>query len=158
MKVSTLPCLRYKITDIQLSKPGQVPGLEWTKRWVDMKLTDITEWKSPAIRDILTTEGFSSTPLKLEVREFVPQRGDVLERHWHIGEIRKSVKVPCYAIANVKNAQTAYLKYINSGGAEFFKGWLEGKDELIKMTYSAALVTANDSNIVSSRIMSKLLC
>jgi hypothetical protein len=156
MKVSSLPCVRYKITEIRLFKPGRVPGLGWTERWRDMKLTNISEWKSPITRNILTTEGFTSDPLELEVREFVPQKGDELERHWYIpGGIRKSVKVPCYAIADINTAQKAYTDYINRSGAEFIKGCLDNRDELLKRTYSAAFVAANDPNTVSSRIMSK---
>jgi hypothetical protein len=156
MKVSNLPCVRYKVTEIRLFKPGRVPGLGWTERWVGMKLTNISEWKSPITRNILTTEGFTSASLELEVREFVPQKGDELERHWYIpGGIRKSVKVPCYAIADINTAQKAYADYINRSGAEFIKGCLENKDELLKRTYSAAFVAANDLNTVSSRIISK---
>ncbi len=154
LKVPNLPCVRFKITETILFKPGPVPGLEWTHRWRDMKVVDISEWRSPTTKRILTSEGFSSTPVELEVREFVPQEGDVLERHWHgPGGTKQSVKVPCFAIADMNTAKQAYIDYINQAGPEFFKGWFQGKDELLNKTYSAALATANDSMTVSNQYM-----
>jgi hypothetical protein len=149
--VPNLPCVRYKITEIRLFKPGQLPHLQWTQRWPDQKLRDISEWASPETRRIQITEGFSSVPLGLEVREFVPKEGDVLERHWWTKDrIKKSVPVPAFAIANVNASRKAYHDYINQGGAEFFKGWLN-KDELLIQTYSAAIQAANDSSTVSNQ-------
>jgi hypothetical protein len=113
-------------------------------------LKDITEWASPKIRRIRTTEGFSSVPLELEVRKFVPKEGDVLERYWWTQDrIKKSMSVPAFAIANVNAARRDYENYIN-GGAEFFKGWFKKKDELLVKTYSAAIQAGNDSNTVSN--------
>jgi hypothetical protein len=150
MKNSNLPCVRFKITDIRLFKDGLEPGLTWTKRWPDKKLTDISEWNSITTRNIFTTEGCGLDPLKLEVREFVPQEGDVVMRHWHTDSgLRKSVKVPCYAIANMSAAREAYVKYIETGGQEFFKVCLEEKDPFLRETYIAAYKAANDSNTVS---------
>jgi hypothetical protein len=155
-KVSILPCVRYKITEIRLFKPGPLPGTTWTERWLDKKLTDISDWNSSNTRNILTTEDFSSVPLELEVREFVPQKGDVVERHWHTDSgLRKSVKIPCYAIADMNKAQKAYVDYINKGGAEFFEGCLRDKNRLLRKTYSAAIVAANDPNTVSGCKTSK---
>jgi hypothetical protein len=151
IKVSKLPCLRYKITEIRLFKPGQTTRLEWTQRWPDKKLKDIATWASPETKIIRTTEGFSSVPLKLEVREFVPLEGDVLHRHWFVSDgSKKSVPVPAYAIVNVDTAQEAYLEYINRGGPEFFKGWLKGKDDLLVRTYSAAIEASNNPGTVSN--------
>jgi hypothetical protein len=149
--VPNLPCVRYKITEIRLFKPGQLRELLWTQRWLDLKLKDISEWASPETRRIQTTEGFSTIPLELEVRRFVPKEGDVLERHWWTRDrIRKSVPVPAFAIANINAARKAYEHYINQGGAEFFAGWLKGKDELLVKTYSAAIEAANNPNTVSN--------
>lgn len=152
LRVPHLPCVRYKITEIRIFKPGQLPELQWTQRWPDSKLKDITEWASPEIRRIRTTEGFSSVPLELEVRKFVPKEGDVLERHWWTpGRIKKSVSVPAFAISNVNAARKAYDDYINQGGAEFFNGWLKDRDELLVKTYSAAIEAANNPNTVGNQ-------
>jgi hypothetical protein len=128
-----------------------MPELQWTQRWPDAKLEDMSDWASPEIRRIQTTEGFSSVPLELEVRKFVPKEGDVLERYWWTQDrIKRSMSVPAFAIANVNAARRDYENYINQGGAEFFKGWLKEKDELLVKTYNAAIQAGNDSNTVSN--------
>jgi hypothetical protein len=146
-----LPCVRYKITEIRLFKPGPTPEFQWTQRWPNAKLKDISEWASSEIRRIQITEGFSSAPLELKVRKFVPKEGDVLERHWWTQDrIKKSMSVPAFAIANVNTARKGYENYICQGGAEIFKGWLKEKDELLVKTYGAAIQVANDSSTVSN--------
>jgi hypothetical protein len=63
---------------------------------------------------ICTTEGFSSVPLELGVRKFVPIEGDVLHRHWFTpGGIKMSVLLPSYAIAKV-DQQIPHNKHIMS--------------------------------------------
>lgn len=151
LKVPNLPCVRYKITEIRLFKRGQVPGFDWTQRWPDLKLKDISHWASTETRLIRTTEGYSLVPLELKVREFVPVEGDVLKRYWCVdGGIKKSVSVPCFAISDVNAAQKAYKDYINRGGAEFFKGWLHGRNELLLKTYGAAIEAGDNPNTVSN--------
>jgi hypothetical protein len=152
-----LPCFRYKVTEIRLFKPGQVPGFEWTERWPDKKLKNISTWASPQTRIIHTTEGFSALPLELEVREFIPVEGDVLRRHWYTSDgTKKSVDVPAYAIVNVDSARQAYIQYINQGAAEFFKGWLKDRDNLVVKTYLAAIEVASSLDAVSSSQISYL--
>lgn len=144
-------CVRYKITDVRLYKPGQVPGLEWTSRWTSRTLKDINTWASSETKVIHVSEGYTSTPLELVVREFKVIEGDVVYRKWVApGGLKKSVLVPSYAIADLSAAQSAYEDYINNGGAEFFMGALDPKDKFLWMTYSMAIDTSNDMSVVST--------
>lgn len=128
-----------------------MPELQWTQRWPDLKLKDISEWASPERRKIKTTEGFTSLPLELEVRRFIPRKGDILERHWWTADrVKKSVSVPAFAIADIKAARKAYEDYINNYGSEFIMGCLKGKDELLTKTYSAAFEAASNPSTVSN--------
>jgi hypothetical protein len=112
-----LPCVRYKFTEIRLFLPSQSPGHERTQRWPDRKLKDISNWASDHTRIICTTEGFSAASLDLEVRQFVPIEGDVLDRHWFLpGGIKKSIQIPLYAIAYVEPAKRGYIEYVNRQG------------------------------------------
>jgi hypothetical protein len=112
-------------------------------------LVDISTWASDKTRSIQTTEGYSSVPLNLKVREFVPVEGDVLHRHWWTpARVKKQVLVPSYGLSNVAAAEQAYKDYINRGGAEFFKGVLNKKDRLLWETYSMAIEAANNPNTV----------
>jgi hypothetical protein len=150
MKFSKLPCLRYKITDVKLFKPGQVPGMEWTRRWSNNKLDDISTWSSKEVKMIQVTEGYSSKPLTLQVREFVPLEGDMLQRHWVANGVKKSATLPPYAIADLAVAEKAYREYIRESAAEFFKCVLNCKDKLIWATYNAAIEAVNNPETVGT--------
>jgi hypothetical protein len=153
MKLSKLPCLRYKITEIKLFKPGQVPGMEWTRRWSNNTIDDISTWASKQPRRIQVTEGYCSDPLELEVNRFVPVDGDMLYRNWVAGGIKKQALIPPYAIVDLATAEQAFRDYINRGGADFFKHVLDHKDKLLWETYSVAIERANSPETVSSQIL-----
>src|SRR3954452_290511 len=72
-KVYRLSCLRWKITDVKLFKPGQVKGHEWTDRWKDSVVDDIGTWASGDSRVIHVTEGYTGRSVRLQVRRFQPQ-------------------------------------------------------------------------------------
>jgi hypothetical protein len=114
-------------------------------------LKDITTWASSETKVIKVSEGYTSTPLELVVREFKVLEGDVVHRKWVTAKgLKKSVLVPSYAIADLSAAQSAYEEYINNGGAEFFAGALDPKDKFLWTTYSMAIDTSNDMSVVST--------
>ena len=134
---------------MRLYKLGQVPGLEWSQRWSNQTLKEMDTWASDNTIIIEVSEGYTSTPLKLVVREFKPVKGDVFERSWvGNGVEKKSVTIPSYAIQDLTAAKDAYGKYINKGGAEFFQGALEPRDQFLWQTYCMAIVTSDDKNMV----------
>ncbi|KAI0394005.1 hypothetical protein F5Y17DRAFT_466511 [Xylariaceae sp. FL0594] len=144
VKVWRMPCLRYKITDVRLFKPGQVKGHEWTRRWVEGVADDISHWASTETRKVKVTEGYTEHPVELRVRQFVPQEGDSLERSWVYEGVRKRVSIPAYAIVNLEEAKAAYSNHISRSFPECCKSVLSGKDKLLLATYWAALKTMRD--------------
>lgn len=139
-KVWRLPCLRWKITDVRLSKPGQVQGYEWTTRWKDsIVVDDIGVWASSEIRTIQVTEGYTSRYVKLEVRQFVPQKGDKTARTWFEGGVKKSAEIPPYAIVDLEKAKDAYDDYIRRGLEECCMKILDREEQLLWSTYALAL-------------------
>ncbi|KAI1814466.1 hypothetical protein GGS20DRAFT_576820 [Poronia punctata] len=144
VKVWRMPCLRYKITDVRLFKPGPVKGHEWTRRWMEGVADDISHWASTETKRVRVTEGYTEYPVELRVREFVPQEGDSLHRSWvHEGE-KKKVLIPAYAIVNLEEAKGAYSTYISRSLPECCKSVLSGKDKLLVGTYWAALKAVRD--------------
>ncbi|KAG7132296.1 Satratoxin biosynthesis SC3 cluster transcription factor SAT20 like protein [Verticillium longisporum] len=96
-KIWRLPCLRAKLTDVKLFKPGQVHGYEWTQRWKDSIVDNIASWDSPDERKIQISEG------------------DKLDRSWCAKDgIKHSVTIPPYAIVDLDEAQRAYTMYIKN--------------------------------------------
>ncbi|EGY21724.1 uncharacterized protein VDAG_03164 [Verticillium dahliae VdLs.17] len=114
-KIWRLPCLRAKLTDVKLFKPGQVHGYEWTQRWKDSIVDNIASWDSPDERKIQISEGLSNSPVELRVKRFIPQQGDKLDRSWCAKDgIKHSVTIPPYAIVDLDEAQRAYTMYIKN--------------------------------------------
>ncbi|KAI5920041.1 hypothetical protein F4810DRAFT_453549 [Camillea tinctor] len=147
VKVWRMPCLRYKITDVKLFKPGQVKGHEWTRRWVEGIADDISQWASAETKCVKVTEGYTDQPVELRVRQFIPQEGDALERTWVYDGIRRRVSIPAYAIVNLEEAKGAYSNYIHRGFFECCKNVLSGKEKLLMATYIAAIKAARDPAI-----------
>ncbi|KAI0890616.1 uncharacterized protein GGS22DRAFT_15894 [Annulohypoxylon maeteangense] len=147
MKVWRMPCLRYKITDVKLFKPGNVKGYEWTRRWIEGIPDDISQWESMDIKRVKVTEGYTNQPIELRVRRFIPQEGDKLERSWVHDGNRKNVNIPPYAIVNLEEAKSIYIEYIRQGLPECCKKVLLGKDRLLIATYGAAIKASRDQAI-----------
>jgi hypothetical protein len=137
-KASRLPCIRRKITDVKLFKPGQVQGFEWTSRWKDSIVDNIANWASSEDKFIQVSEGFTSRSVELRVRQFVPQEGDKLERTWVFNGIKKSVPIPPYAIVDLDAAQKSYTEYINRGVVECVNKVMKSRDGLLRRTYGLA--------------------
>ncbi|KAI2470016.1 hypothetical protein F4781DRAFT_197726 [Annulohypoxylon bovei var. microspora] len=144
VKVWRMPCLRYKITDVKLFKPGNVKGYEWTRRWIENIPDDISQWASMEIKRVKVTEGYTDQPVELRVRRFIPQEGDKLERSWVHDGARKNVKIPPYAIVNLEEAKSIYTEYIRQWLPECCKKVLLGKDRLLLATYGAAIKASRD--------------
>lgn len=144
LKIWRLPCLRYKITDVRLFKPGQVKGHEWTRRWREGVADDIAHWASPETKRVQVTEGYTNHPVELRVRQFVPQEGDSLKRTWVYEGEKKSVDIPPYAIVNLEEAKVAYDEYLRRGIFECCQGLLGHKEKILLGTYLAAIKHASD--------------
>ncbi|KAL2264395.1 hypothetical protein VTK26DRAFT_4863 [Humicola hyalothermophila] len=149
-RVYRLNCLRLKITDVRLFKPGQVKGQEWTSRWKDSVMEEIGSWESPQTRTIQVTEGYTGKSVKLQVRQFRPQPGDSLERTWVSNGVKKRVTIPPYAIVNLDDARAAFDEYIKTGLLDCCKHLLGSRDSLLSRVYALAIKVANDPSTLES--------
>ncbi|KAK4097515.1 hypothetical protein N658DRAFT_433826 [Parathielavia hyrcaniae] len=144
-KVYRLNCLRLKITDVKLFKPGQVKGQEWTNRWKDSVMSDIGTWESSLVRTIEVTEGYTGRSVRLKVRQFRPQEGDKVKRSWvSKNGSRYEVDVPAFAIINLDDAKAEFDQYIKAGQAKCFQLLVGSRDEVLWQTYELAMKTAED--------------
>ncbi|KAK3905192.1 hypothetical protein C8A05DRAFT_41853 [Staphylotrichum tortipilum] len=144
-KVYRLNCLRLKITDVKLFKPGQVKGQEWTNRWKDSVMDDIGNWESSQVRTIQVTEGYTGRSVKLQVRQFRPQEGDKVNRSWVTRSgARREVNIPPFAIVNLDDAKTEFDDHIKYGLLQCCKHLLGPPDQLLWRTYDLAIKTAHD--------------
>ncbi|KAK4240835.1 hypothetical protein C8A03DRAFT_12829, partial [Achaetomium macrosporum] len=146
-RVYRLNCLRLKITDVKLFKPGQVKGQEWTNRWKDNVMDDIGNWESSQVRTIYVTEGYTGQSVRLQVRQFKPQPGDSLERRWVSKDgAKRTVKIPAFAIVNLDDAKAAFDQYIKQGLLSCCDHLLGPRDKLLWRTYTLAINLANDTS------------
>ncbi|KAI0120288.1 hypothetical protein F4776DRAFT_655877 [Hypoxylon sp. NC0597] len=159
VKVFRMPCLRYKITDVKLFKPGNVKGYEWTRRWIEGIPDDISNWASLETKKVRVTEGYTEQAVELRVRQFIPQEGDRLERSWVHEGTRKRVTIPPYAIVSLEEAKSTYSAYIKQGLPECCKKVLSGKEKMILVTYGAAIKASRDptTNPKESELLKKAL-
>lgn len=111
--VHRLPCLRYKMTEITVSRTDDARGaLELTKRWQGFDVKDIGDWATSDILSIELSLSVCSIPIRIHVRKFRPVPGDVTYRCWKDGNITKKADIEPYALANVRQSAkevTAYL-------------------------------------------------
>ncbi|KAH0595968.1 hypothetical protein MHUMG1_06518 [Metarhizium humberi] len=146
-KAGRFPCLRYKITDIRLFKPGQVPGYEWTRRWNNNISDPIQKWASSDVKSISISAGYSTKCIELKVRKFVPQEGDKLERTWDFEGRKRSVKIPPYALMDLDYGKSAYESHIRDTMGDTLQYVAERSCGLLKKTYMQAFQMYQDPSI-----------
>lgn len=112
-------------------------------------MNDVSTWADSEIRTIQITQDYSPRPLALQVRRFAPIEGDMLSRYWVHGSIKKSVMLPPYAIANLKEAEKSYKEYITNEGKHFFLSTLDPKERLLWETYNMAMGATRNAMVVS---------
>jgi hypothetical protein len=103
-----------------------------------MRMAEVMKWKSPEIKSIEVSHGFCQDPIKLKVRKFVPEDGDVLERKWVDGEVLKTKRVEPYAIENMARAVEEVRRYISANVGSCLTTFLDDRDKLVRDTYLLA--------------------
>ncbi|KAL2836367.1 hypothetical protein BJY01DRAFT_59075 [Aspergillus pseudoustus] len=111
LSVRKLPCLRWIITDVSLYREQDMPCQLFSRRWQSMDLIDITEWASSETKTITLSQICVDAPYDVEVREFVPMEGDMLESTWVSGSFVKRHRMPMYALVSMESAATT-LKWL----------------------------------------------
>ncbi|RDA85170.1 hypothetical protein CP532_2363 [Ophiocordyceps camponoti-leonardi (nom. inval.)] len=138
-KAGRFPCLRYKITDMKLYKPGQVPGYEWTRRWDHSITESIQNWASSEEKTIEVSTGYSTKFIELKVRRFVPQDGDKLARTWDHNGMKKSVEIPPYALVSFELTKSTYTAHIEDIMTDTILHVLKSSGDLLERTYFEAV-------------------
>ncbi|KAJ4394530.1 hypothetical protein N0V93_003749 [Gnomoniopsis smithogilvyi] len=138
-KIHRMPCRRWKLIDVRLSKPGNVEGYDWTHRWKDSTaMPEITQWEDCETRSIFLCDGFISPGVSVKVRRFKAIKGDKLERVWYEGAQRREVKTGPWALVDVAAAKTTYDKYLSDAQPHIFKKLLGPREKLLWRTYECA--------------------
>jgi len=133
-KIQTLDC-RYKTTDVTLYRTGKAPGLEFTARWPQMTLKNISEWQNSEVRTIRVVSDVCPNPLQLSVRKFVPIPKDSLHKSWMDGSVKKYKETTPFAIADMKAALEDMKKFVDDNVYVCLTYFLDKRAAFIKDTY-----------------------
>lgn len=101
-------------------------------------MVDITDWASSVTKTIRSTHGLCPEPFEMTVQQFLPKEGDLLERRWVDGKVRKSFRVEPYAVVNMSKTAVALQKYIDANVKPCTEHFLKDRDDLVKDTYTMA--------------------
>lgn len=130
-----LPCLRWIITDSSLYREQSKPYQMFSKRWQTMDLVDIEDWASTETRKIRLSQINLDAPYEVEVRKFVPVEGDMVEEKWISNGVVKAHRIPCYALADMKESAVVLQAFIQQSIGAYITGTVGQSDELIWQTY-----------------------
>ena len=100
-----------------------------------MDVADINNWASNEIKTIRITQDVADNYYDLQVRQFVPQRGDALERTWKTDGIEQSFECAPYGIANMKRAGKTLLEYADRTLESSIDFYIDKKEPLLFRTY-----------------------
>lgn len=112
-----------------------------------MDLVDITVWASKEIRTIEVTQNFLHAPYKVDVREFVPIEGDMLEERWTDGAIIKTHAIPPYGVVDMEKTAEDLWHFVDENVANYFVNWVGDKDPLLWHTYWMAYKHSEESDV-----------
>ncbi|KAI1489816.1 hypothetical protein F5X96DRAFT_591589 [Biscogniauxia mediterranea] len=133
-----LPCLRWIITDSSLYREQHMPYQLFSRRWQSMDLVDITDWASSEVKTILISQIFLDAPYEVEVREFVPVEGDMVDAVWKSGSVVKRQRAPLYALNSMEKTARMLEKFIDANVATYINGVAGSLNPLFWQTYQFA--------------------
>jgi hypothetical protein len=140
--VHRLPCLRWKISAITVSRTDDPRGaLELTKRWQGFDLTDIDGWATVQVRTIQLSLGVCSTPITIKVRKFKPRPGDVICRRWRDGNMIKQTNLEPYALVNIRQSASDVIGYLNENAVRSLEHMSRdgGTSDIVRETFGWAV-------------------
>ena len=146
-----MPCLRLKIVDAALYDKGPHPQHIWTKRWNSMQIVEISAWASTEVRTICVTQEVGGTYYELQVKKFIPQDGDSLERKWFSNGEHKSHKCATYAISNMKMAAKTLQRFVQDNIAVTVAHSVDHVDTLLGPAYRIALELQINAEVIKDR-------
>lgn len=110
-----------------------------------MKMIDVVDWESPEVKFVEVSHGFCQDPIRLEVRKFVPEDGDVLDRKWVDRGVRKTKRVEPYGIVSMAKAVHEVKRYISENVYPCLITFLGDRDRLVRETYHIAYMQSMQS-------------
>lgn len=103
-----------------------------------MELVDIQTWASTQVKRVVLSQIYLDAPYELEVREFEPVDGDMLEEQWTTSTGLVKHQIPRYALADMHKSAVVLQAFIRNSIAIYINGTVGNSDELLWYTYHFA--------------------
>jgi hypothetical protein len=103
-----------------------------------MDVIDIKTWASEEIKTIRITQDVTGNSYDLQVRRFVPQLGDSMQRRWKSNGIDQSFECAPYGIADMKQAGKLLTEYADRTLESSIEFYISKDEPLLYKTYRMA--------------------
>ncbi|KAF2189594.1 hypothetical protein K469DRAFT_562001 [Zopfia rhizophila CBS 207.26] len=134
--IHKLPCVRWILTDCALYR---IADLGYTHRWLDWKMTDISDWESEEIRvSNMRCTLLPSFSIPIKFRRFVPREGDLMRRSWYDNKEKRSISVTPYAIASMSETANELSTVMDEKMFDYLHDAVANTDKFIYNTYAFA--------------------
>jgi len=111
-----------------------------------MDVVDLTGWASPVIKTIEISQGFG-TGYKVEVREFIPEEGDLRYEVWSHNGVRQYHKTPDWAIADMAKMSEIMKKSAVEDIGPYITHLINPSDALLWNTYWMAYKHSKEASV-----------
>lgn len=118
-----------------------------------MDIVDISDWASDEIKTITISQVYLNAPWTVQVREFVPVDGDLLERRWTSHGVTKSHRIPRYGLADMNETAKMMQWWIDKNIHVYIAGTIKDTDTFFWDTYVAAFRHPNKAKVSLSYIL-----
>ncbi|KAI0139132.1 hypothetical protein F4776DRAFT_654250 [Hypoxylon sp. NC0597] len=149
--ISKLPCLRLIITDATIYREQLAPYQGFSKRWQNMDIVDIQDWASDEVKTIYISQAFLDAPYPVEVREFIPREGDLVEEKWITDGKERTHRVPEYALANMEKHAEDLQAFIDKNVGTYIVGAIGTADEFLWKTFCMAFRQVKEAETAQER-------
>lgn len=109
-------------------------GLYYTTRFTHTEVVDVGDYGG-RILTVEVTQGICQIPIRLRVRRFEPQEGDVIHRKYSENGIVKEQYLQPYCLADVEQTTNDFIAYINNNAFDSLEFAAQDSDELVKATF-----------------------
>lgn len=103
-----------------------------------MDIIEISDWASDEIKTVDISQIYLDAPWTVQVREFVPVEGDLLEERWTSHGTTISHRIPRYGLADMNKTANMMQWWIDQNVYNYIVGTLKGTDAFFWDTYLAA--------------------
>lgn len=126
---------------------GPTDNFLWSRRWLGMRLKEITTWQSPDVKWVKLTQDYGGTSITVAVKKFIPLMGDTLTYSWNFPNGSGELECAPYALADVQHCIKELQRHIKEAVDQHVQTLLENKTGILSKTFSMILSIINRAEV-----------